>query len=441
MNAQQDDTASQWVVLCVDDEPNILSSLRRLFRTEGYKLLIAGSGSEGLQVCEKENVDLIISDMRMPQMDGAQFLEQVRARWPSTIRLLLTGYADIASTIDAINKGEIYRYISKPWNDTDIVLVVRDALARKGLERDKKRLEALTQRQNEELKTLNATLESKVIERTAALKQALDSLAGANEKLKMNFLTSIKVFSNLIEMRDGNLVGHSRRVADIARKIAMRLGLDHRETQDIFLAGLMHSIGKIGFPDALLSTPFNQLAGESLGQFRKHPVRGEQALMPLEDLRNVAKIVRSQHERFDGNGFPDALSGLAIPIGARILVVANDYDNMQIGMAVQRRVSAEDAKSFILQGRGKRYDPQVVDAFLALTGGVEPERPRELSISPADLKPGMVLTRDLITSDGVLLLTADYVLEDKLIQQIIDFQTAESEELKIYVRTDKGGHA
>jgi len=214
----------------------------------------------------------------------------------------------------------------------------------------------------------------------------------------------------------------------------MKLGLDGRETQDVFLAGLMHSIGKIGFPDALLSMPFNQLSGDSLVQYRKHPLRGEQALMPLEDLRNVAKIVRSQHERFDGKGFPDGLSGLAIPIGARILAIANDYDNMQIGMAIQRHVSSEEAKPLILQGRGKRYDPQVVDAFIALTGGIESEHSSEIPVPSAQLQPGMVLTRDLITGDGVLLLTADYVLDDKLIQQIKDFETSESTELTIYVR-------
>ena len=149
-------------ILCVDDEPNILSSLRRLFRGKGYQVLIANGGHEGLATLETETVDLVISDMRMPVMDGAVFLEHVRARWPDTIRLLLTGYADIQSIIDAINRGEIYRYITKPWDDNDIVLIVRQALERKALEQEKLRLEELTLRQNEELKTLNASLEIKV---------------------------------------------------------------------------------------------------------------------------------------------------------------------------------------------------------------------------------------------------------------------------------------
>jgi response regulator RpfG family c-di-GMP phosphodiesterase len=135
-------------ILCVDDEPNILSSLRRLFRPQGYQVFTAESGAEGLKLLEAEQVDVVISDMRMPEMDGARFLEQVRARWPDTLRMLLTGYADIQSILDAINRGEIYRYITKPWDDNDILLIVRHALERKALEVEKQRLEALTQEQN-----------------------------------------------------------------------------------------------------------------------------------------------------------------------------------------------------------------------------------------------------------------------------------------------------
>ena len=158
-------------ILCVDDEPNILSSLRRLFRPHGYRVLTADGGAAGLALLESETVDLVISDMRMPHMDGAQFLAQVRQRWPGTIRLLLTGYADIQSILDAINQGEIYRYVTKPWDENDIVLVVRHALERRALEQEKLRLEALTASQNVELQALNASLEAKVATRTQQLKQ------------------------------------------------------------------------------------------------------------------------------------------------------------------------------------------------------------------------------------------------------------------------------
>lgn len=422
-----------WNLLCVDDEPNILSALRRLLRPHGYQVTIAGSGAEALTIMEEQPFDLVISDMRMPEMDGAQFLEQVRKRWPDTIRLLLTGYADVTSTVDAINKGEIYRYISKPWDDNELLLIVRQALERKALEREKVRLELLTARQNEELRDLNANLELKVMERTVELRKAHD-------KVKTSFLTSIKVFANLIELRGSNLAGHSRRVADLARKIANRMGLSPAESQDVFLAGLLHDIGKIGLPDLLLVKPVPQMTGDELGLYRKHPVKGEQSVMALEELRGAAKIVRSHHERFDGQGYPDGLMGLGIPIGARILCVANDYDGLQIGSLSVRRYTQEDAKKLIAEGKGKRYDPQVIEAFLEIVGKVEVRDTGEIELGVADLKPGMILSRDLVTRDGVLLLAADYILDANLVRQIRDYAASENIVMRIHVRTSGGSH-
>lgn len=422
--------AAPWRLLCVDDEPNILSALRRLFRQSGYQVTVAGSGAEALQALEEQTFDLVISDMRMPEMNGAQFLEQVHQRWPDTVRILLTGYAEISATIDAINKGQIFRYVSKPWDDNDILLTVRHALERKALEQEKRRLEAVTAQQNEALREMNATLERRVEERTAELSRA-------HEKLKTSFITSIRVFANLIELREGSLAGHSRRVADLARKIANRMSLDAGEAQNVFLAGLLHDIGKIGLPDHLLSKPVTQMTGEELGLFRKHPVKGEQSLMALEELRGAARLLRGHHERFDGRGYPDGLSGMAIPLGARILAVANDYDGLQIGTLSPRRLGTEEARKLILEGRGKRYDPRVVDAFLEVVGGGEPERPGELAVPAEKLEPGMILARDLVTRDGVLLLAADYVLEAGLIRQIREYAQAEGIALVLPIRGDR----
>jgi response regulator RpfG family c-di-GMP phosphodiesterase len=429
-------------ILCVDDEPNILSSLRRLFRTCGYEVFTAESGIAGLKILETEQpIDLVISDMRMPEMHGARFLELVRASWPETMRLLLTGYADIGSILDSINRGEIYRYITKPWDETDIVLVVRHALERKAIEQERQRLETLTQWQNEELTALNAALETKVEQRTSALKKVHDDLILSNEKLKTNFLTSIKVFSNLIELRGRNLAGHSRRVADLARRIAVKMGLEGREAQEVFIAGLLHNIGKIGFPDDLLTMPVSLMKSEDLGRYRKYPARGEQLLIPLEDLREPAKIVRSHQERFDGKGFPDGLGGFNIPIGARILALASDYYNLQIGAFAQRCLRPEEATAMILQNRGSRYDPLVVDAFDEIghgrTTGSTVDAVLEMSVDVAGLRAGMVTSRDLLSRDGSLLLSADHVLSERLILQLTTFQRSSGTSLTVHIRSDR----
>jgi response regulator RpfG family c-di-GMP phosphodiesterase len=428
--------ASAGTLLCVDDEPNILAALRRLFRAQGYEVLTAHSAREGLAVLAARPVDLIISDMRMPEMDGVQFLEQARGRWPDALRLLLTGNADVRLILDAVNRGEIYRYITKPWDDHEITLVVRHALERLGLEREQRRLEALTVLQNEQLRELNQSLEAKVASRTEELRKVLEDLVGSNDKLKRNFLTSIQVFSSLIELRGGNLAGHSRRVADLARRVALKLGLEAREIQQIFVAGLLHNIGKIGFSDSLLEMPVPRMNGELLGLYRAYPARGEQLLMPLEDLREAATLVRAHQERFDGEGFPDRLSGLDIPIGARILALASDYDNLQIGVLTERPLRPEQAARIVIASRGKRYDPAVTDAFEEVTTGRSPvEALRDQALPVAKLRPGMRTTRDLITRDGSLLLSADHVLTARMIQQIGDFERTSGATFTVHVKS------
>jgi response regulator RpfG family c-di-GMP phosphodiesterase len=425
-------------ILCVDDEPNILSALRRLFRPQGWQVRVAEGGQAALALLESETVDLVISDMRMPEMDGAQFLAQVRARWPDTVRLLLTGHSDINAIIDAINRGEIYRYITKPWNDHDIVLIVRQALERKALELEKKRLEALTIRQNEELKALNASLEAKVEERTAELRVANESLQSANEQLKTNFITSIKLFSTLIEMRGGNLAGHSRRVADLSRRIALKLQLDSRQVQEIFVAGLLHEIGKVGFADELLSTPVAMMKPPQMEAYRKHAAQAEQLLLPLPDLRAASEIISAQFERFDGTGFPQQLSADAIPIGTRILTLASDYDNMQIGTLTSSHLSPEEARIIIVHSSGKRYDPEVVNAFVDLLSDTsrkqaEKERPAEIALPARELQVGMRLSRDLITPSGLLILSAEHVLDQRIISRIINFERSGNLQLSVYI--------
>lgn len=420
-------------ILCVDDEPNILSALRRIFRPKGYKVLVAESGRAGLELLQNEQVDLVISDMRMPEMDGAQFLAKVRDQWPDTVRMLLTGYADVNAIIEAINRGEIYRYITKPWDDNDITLVVRHALERRLLEHEKKRLERLTQQQNDELKSLNASLEAKVEERTVELK-------AVNEQLKGSFITSIKVFSSLIEMRGGNLGGHSRRVADVARKVAVKLQLDSKAVQDAFVSGLLCEIGKVGFADDLLNLPISMMNPVQLDDFRKHVVRAEQLLMPLQDLRAAAASIGGQLERFDGGGFPSRLAKDDIPIGAQILAVAADYDNLQIGTMAQRKVTASDAKILIAQSSGKRYSPRVVEAFLEVLRDAEASKEIKggmVERASHELEVGMVLARDLITPSGLLMLSVNHVLDQRLIQKILDFERSGGLQLTLQIRTDK----
>ncbi len=428
-------------LLFVDDEPGILSALRRLFRPHGYRIFIAEGGAAGLEILEKEQIDLVISDMRMPEMDGAAFLKEVRGRWPKVMRILLTGYADITSTVAAINQGEIYRYISKPWDDNEIVTVVREALERQMLQLENQRLTALTQAQNDELKVLNSSLEQKVAERTAELRQALTFVEQSHGELKKSFLTSVQVFAGLIELRSGSVgtqsAGHGRRVADHARSVAQRMGLSDSEVQNIMLAGLLHDIGKLGLPDELLGKAFNTLSAEHRAQVMKHPIIGQNILMGIDKFKEAAVLVRHHHECYDGSGYPDRLSGIAIPQGSRILQVVNEYDSLQIGTLVQRPLKPAEAMSFLVENRGKRYDPVAVDTFFKLISETQKTGPVELQLRSIHLKPGMVLMRDLNHADGYMLLAKGSVLSAEIIVRLIKMEHSEQHALTLYIRQEE----
>lgn len=258
---------------------------------------------------------------------------------------------------------------------------------------------------------LNASLDQRIQERTA-------ELALANQRLKGSFMTSIRMFTSMMELRGGMLAGHSRRVADLARRVALRMGLDDNAVQQVFLGALLHDIGKIGLPDELLGKPVTQMNAQEMAVYRAHPVAGAQALIALDDLQPAANAVRSHHERFDGKGFPDGLSGEAIPLEARILAVANDYDGLQHGVISLRRLSMSEALQCVQDQAGQRYDPSVVDALLHVLGRAGYESGPERVVLPTELTPGMTLSRDLVTPDGMMLLAANSPLEAGLIRRI-----------------------
>jgi hypothetical protein len=204
------------------------------------------------------------------------------------------------------------------------------------------------------------------------------------------------VFSNLIELREGVSSGHSRRVADLARKIAIKLNFPATEAQDVMLAGLLHDVGKIGLPDELLSKPVSHMSGDELGLLRKHPVTGQAALMGLENLRKAGSFIRGTTSagtvKVTRTGSPVWRSPMA-----RVLAVANDFDALQIGTLSPRKLKLDEAVAFIQQNRGKRYCPQVVDALVEVLGATETAISTGNELSPSSLKPGMVLARDLVT--------------------------------------------
>ena len=423
-------------ILCVDDEKNILSSLRRLLRPEGYEIHLANSGAEGLEIMAKMPIDLVISDMRMPEMNGAQFLEQVYKKWPETVRILLTGYSEISATIDAINKGNIYKYISKPWEEHDLKLTLRNALAARSLEHERDSLLLITKKQNAELKEFNANLEGLVQQRTAELEQAMGMLEAAFDTLKNNYSNTILIFSRLIEMREGTLRSQSHEVARDAQQLALKLGMDADTAKSLSYAGMLREIGKIGFPDTMIRRPLDEMDNITAQEYKKFPVIGEGILSPVEPLQDAAKIIRSCRERYDGKGYPDGLAGENIPIGSRILALISDYYALQNGTLISGKLIAAKARDYLIEHKDSRYDAKLVELYVIQLGDITEDKILHVEklLEVKQLKNGMELTKDVVTKSGVLLLSRGYVLGDHMIRQLTSLEQSLGEKLVLTIK-------
>lgn len=423
------------LVLLVDDEPGVLSALRRLLRPTGYRVMTAEGGAQGLELLAANPVDLIISDMRMPNMNGAEFLSRARVLSPETMRILLTGYSEIDSAVRAINEGGIYRYLSKPWDDHDLLLTVQRAIEQRALTREAARLTDLTQLQNERLQLMNAGLETQVEARTEELRQTVLFLEGAQRDLKDNFTNMAQVCASMIELRCGVMGGQSIRVGDLAHRIALACGLSELHAQDILHAGLLHGIGKLSLPDDILDRSLDRLSPEEFKLYHQHPLRAQMVLTPVSQLEQVARIILHQYERYNGRGTPDRLTGDSIPIGSRIVAVARDYVGLQAGEIVKQRIPPEQAVEMIKSQSGLRYDPLVGVRFLAVLKEQQ-EAPAVRQIRSGDLREGMRLADDLLTRRGVLLITRDSTVSAHQVEQIKHFEATEDAPFAIVIHAD-----
>lgn len=427
-------------VLLVDDEENILRSLQRILRREPWELTTASSGEQALAAMAEHKYDLVISDARMPGMDGPTLLAEIRRKYPWCIRILLTGYADITSTIKAINDGQIYRYISKPWDDDELRLTIRQALAFQYSERRRLALEKLTRKQNKELQALNASLEDKVRERTEELKETADMLDLAYQELRQSYVTTTEVFSALINKRLPANRQPNPKVITLVKAYAEYTHMGEEESRNLAMAAALYNLGKLSWPDELFTAPSDLLNKDQRLEYLKYPVAGEQLLMALEPLKDTAKIIRHHQEKWNGYGVPDRLEADDIPFGARLLRLAVDFVELQFGLVLERKVSRDNAIKLLKKYRERLYDPELTDRFIEmlieLAPDVEHEDPTILVLDTLRLKPGMVLARNLYAASGMLLLNEGKEMTAALIEKLAAFEKGEPDghRYTLYVR-------
>ncbi len=409
-------------ILLVDDEENILKSLKRLLMDEDIDIVTATSGEQGLeQLRNAPDIALIISDQRMPGLQGADFLQESRAIAPDALRIMLTGYADINATIDAINKGGAWRYISKPWNDNEMLLTIRDAVTQSLLISENKRLSALVQKQNEELKEWNNNLKNRVLEQTAAVRIRSEQLSEANGKLQRSYDSCLTAFSGLVELRHRETKNHSQLVTQLALIASEKMSLPEEEREVIKVASLLHDIGKIGMSDTLLREDNSGTELDAIEEYRQHAVRGQAAIDSIEDLRPAGVLIRHHHENFDGSGFPDRLAHDAIPLGARIIALADYLDR------TFNRSRVDNAIEITLRGArrelGKKFDPALFPVMEPLFRESYERLVRKtgktaMELHPKELREGMVVAREVRSGTGLLLLGVGEILDIGKIQAL-----------------------
>ncbi len=347
-------------VLFVDDEVNILKAIQRLLRHEPMNVLTASRPHEALEMLERQPCQVVVSDQRMPEMSGVDLLSAVRERHSDIVRMMLTGYTEMNIAVEAINRGEIYRLITKPWNDDELKATLRQAFDHYDLKGEIKRLNQVTREQNFKLQDMNRNLEGKVRERTMQLDHK-------NHELRTAYIQTIRALAEAIDAKDAYTRGHSERVAVYASRIARRMNLEKDLIERVYFSGLLHDVGKIGIPDAIITKPA-RLNAEEYEEIKKHPEIGAKILEPVEFLDKIVPCVRHHHEWFDGcdRGYPDRLIGDQIPLPSRVILVADTVEAMTSDRPYRKALPIDTVVQELHKYSGSQFDPVVVDAFLGL---------------------------------------------------------------------------
>lgn len=408
MTAENAPTPPPPAILIVDDEPVVLSALKETLERERFHVVACSSPRKALAILSEQDFSVIISDQKMPEMLGLDFLVESRRIRPAASRILITAVLSLPTVVDAINRGEIFRFVAKPWLREELIATVRNAIQRHELITHNQELTEETIRLNLELTTANQSLEAKV----ADLEHKHRQLDAANTELTSRFEHSLELCRRILTAYDPILGGQAKVLVEFANKMAETEHFTDAERHALRSAAWLCDLGLIGVPRELLRSfrqrP-NEISQRERSMLHHHPIYS-QTLASLVDARpDVGETIRHHHERWDGTGYPDGLAGKSIPWTARCLAVAVGF--VESG---QRKQAASDA---IMAQSGAAFDPEAVRLFLKVTHLVNlPRQVREILLD--ELEAGMVLATGIYSPHGLLLVGEGQTLGPGIIAKI-----------------------
>jgi len=321
-------------ILIVDDDAQVREVLHQIFLSASYRCVLAGNGKDGLHAFRSDRPPLTVTDLKMPVMDGIALLEGIRREDGDAAVIVLTGAPDVKTAIDSLKLGA-YDFIMKPVNVDELLFAAERALERRQLLIDRREYHEL--------------LERRVEEATRSLHEA--------------YRATLEALGSALDSRDVGTEAHSRRVHGYALATAREYGMAEADIPDLEHGVLLHDIGKIGIPDAILLKP-GRLTPEEWQTMRRHPEIGKRLIEGIAFLRGAVPIVYCHHEKWDGSGYPRGLKGDDIPLGARIFSVVDAFDAMTFDRPYSKAIPFDAAQAEIKRCAGSHFDPGVVEAFL-----------------------------------------------------------------------------
>lgn len=348
---------NQLKVLVVDDEPDLCKVLVRYLATKGYEVETSSSGEEALTMIHGGLPDLVLMDIRMPGIDGIELLEKIRARDEELPIIMVTAVDDTETAVSAMRRGAS-DYVTKPIDLKDLNVSIIKALE-KG-------------RAAREVREYRERLELRIKETTTALTKAVREIEKAHGEIKEAHRDTIYRLSLAAEFRNRETAAHLRRISDYSVVVAQALGWGEEEVENIKLASIMHDIGKIGIPDAILLKR-GSLSKEEFDEIKKHSIIGFEILYGSDShfLRMAQDIVLTHHEKWDGTGYTLGLKGEQIPLSGRVVAVADVFDALTSPRVYKAAFTNGEAYRLIGEGSEKQFDPMVARAFFSCSKAIE----------------------------------------------------------------------